>query len=120
MSTRSSRRVDPTVNVVWHEPHVTCAWWYSGWMSDFTSFLSGRCCGRLCRIGGGALGDDADALLVAADVLEADAAVDRREDGVVATQTGAIAGQERHAALPDDDRAGAHELAVACLHAEAL
>ena len=51
--------------------------------------------------------DDADALLVAALVLELDAAVDGGEDGVVPAQAGARTGQEGHAALAHDDRAGA-------------
>ena len=46
--------------------------------------------------------------------------VDRREHGVVVAQPGAGTGQERHAALADDDRAGADELAVAGLDAEPL
>ena len=46
--------------------------------------------------------------------------VGRREDRVVVAEPGAGAGQERLAALADDDRAGRDELAVAGLHAEPL
>ena len=45
---------------------------------------------------------------------------DRGEDGVVAAEPGAVAGQEGHPALADDDRPGRHELAVADLDAEPL
>ena len=67
-----------------------------------------------------ALGLDAHALLVASLVLEMDAAIDRGEQGVVAAQIRARAGEEGHAALADDDRAGRYELAVTGLDAEAL
>ena len=53
-------------------------------------------------------------------VLEVDGAVDRGKDAVVMGKARARAGLERHAALPDDDRPGGHELAVASLRAQAL
>src|SRR6478752_1012805 len=63
---------------------------------------------------------DPDALLVLGGVLELDLARDRGEDRVVPPETRARAGEEGHAALADDDRAGGHELAVAGLDAEPL
>src|SRR4051794_21711734 len=89
-------------------------------MSGFTSVvlrvLGDGCRGR-CR---GDVLDDSDLLLVPADMLELDAAGDRREDGEVAAEACAGSGEERHATLADDDRAGADQLAVAPLHAQAL
>src|SRR6478735_7362031 len=69
--------------------------------------------GRLDRL-------DPDALLGLGGVLELHLAGDRREHGVIVAEPGARSGQECHAALADDDRAGVDELAVAGLHAEAL
>src|SRR3990172_8945234 len=66
------------------------------------------------------LGDHADALLVLRLVLETDAAIEHGEDRVVPAQAGALTGDEGHASLADDDRAGGDELAVAGLHAEPL
>src|SRR5688500_78283 len=63
-------------------------------------------------------GLDADALLGAGFVGEADLAVRRREERVVAPHPDVRARVERAAALPDDDRAGQHVLAVAALDAE--
>jgi hypothetical protein len=53
-------------------------------------------------------------------VLETHAPVDRREERVVPAEVGPVAGEERHAALADDDRAGSNQLAVAGLHAQTL
>src|SRR3972149_300910 len=66
------------------------------------------------------LGHRADALLVLRLVLKTDAAIEHGEDRVVPAQAGALTGDEGHAALADDDRAGGDELAVAGLHAEPL
>src|SRR3989337_2810081 len=66
------------------------------------------------------LGAPADAPLPAGLVLETDTAVDDGEDRVVPAQAGALTGDEGHAALADDDRAGGDELAVAGLPAETL
>src|SRR5438128_2205245 len=54
-----------------------------------------------------------DALALARDVLELDAAIDQREQRVVAADADVHAGLERRAALADDDAARADELAVA-------
>src|SRR3970282_1717549 len=64
--------------------------------------------------------DDPDALLALRRKLEPDLAGDRREDGVVVPEPGTLAGQEGHAALADDDRAGRDEPGVAACDAEAL
>src|SRR3954454_6218558 len=72
------------------------------------------------RLGGDRRGgdrNDPDALLVAGLVLEAHLPVDLGEDRVVGPETGVLAGLERHPTLPDDDRPGGDELAVAGLHA---
>src|SRR3990170_4343858 len=65
-------------------------------------------------------GLDADALLGAGFVGEADLAVRRREERVVAPHPDVRARVERAATLPDDDRAGEDVLAVAALDAESL
>ena len=53
-------------------------------------------------------------------MFELDLAGHRREDGVIVTETSAGAGQERHAALADDDRPGGDELSITDLHAQTL
>src|ERR1035437_4345082 len=63
---------------------------------------------------------DAHPLLGACLVLEVDGPVHGCENCVVVAEARALAGLERHAALPDDDGAGRHELAVAGLDAETL
>src|SRR6186997_2446887 len=132
-STRSSGRVEPTVHSVPHEPQWTLASKYWGWISGFTRCSppspsvpgSGPAGGRRYVPGLGARGGrldrlDPDALLGLGCVLELHLAGDGREHGVIVAQAGAGSTQERHATLADDDRAGAHELAVAGLDAEAL
>src|SRR5262245_1899336 len=84
------------------------------WVLGRRDGLGGR--SRLGRIGG----DDPDALRAPGGVLELDGPVDGGEHGVVAAEPGARAGQERHAALADDDRSGSHGLAVTSLDAESL
>src|SRR5258705_8825416 len=69
--------------------------------------------GRLDRL-------DPDALLGLGCVFELHLAGDGREHGVIMAQPGPGTGQERHATLTDDDRAGMHQLAVAGLDAQAL
>src|SRR5207249_206819 len=61
--------------------------------------------------------DDAAARAV---VLEADAAVDLREDRVVLAPARVQSGPEATSALPHDDGAAGHHVAVVSLHAEAL
>src|ERR1051326_2052879 len=67
----------------------------------------------------GRLGDDADVARVAAS-LEADVAVDLREQRVVPAATDVQAGLEARAALPHEDAATGHELAAEPLDAEHL
>src|SRR5437773_411184 len=115
-STRSSGRVDPTVHSVPHDPQWTLAWKYLGWISGFTgALLRRRPCrampsrwspatpGWLCARGGRFDRLDPDALLGLGRVLELHLAGDRREHGVIVPEPGAGSGQERHAALADDD-----------------
>src|SRR4029079_9460299 len=71
------------------------------------------CLCRLCR-------DHPDALLGLGCELELDIAGGRREERVIATEIGARAGEERHAALAHDDRPSLHGLAVTGLDAEPL
>src|SRR5687768_7783194 len=87
--------------------------------------LGGRSgCGDGSLGGLGGLGcrprHDTDALLGLGRVLELDPARGLREDRVVVAEARAGAGEECHAALADQDRAGRDELAVADLDAEAL
>src|SRR5918999_4991180 len=81
--------------------------------------------GFLCSdaSGGGRLklsGLDADALLAAGLVGEADLAVRRGEQGVVPAHPDVLPRVERAATLADDDRARQHVLPVAALDAEPL
>src|SRR2546423_3836925 len=69
---------------------------------------------------GGLPAVDADTLLVLARVLELDSALDGGKHGVIAAHAGPGAAQERHPALPHDDRTGGHELPVAGLDAQPL
>src|SRR2546423_9433333 len=69
---------------------------------------------------GGPPAVDADTLLVLARVLELDSALDGGKHGVVPAHAGPRAAQERHPALPHDDRTGGHELPVARLDAQPL
>src|SRR3954469_16270554 len=131
-STRSSGRVEPTVHSVPHEPQWTLASKYLGWISGFTRFSSvavraGQWPSRWSPVspGSGARGGrldrlDPDALLALGGVLELHLAGDRREHGVIVAESGPRTGQERHAALADDDRACRDQLTVPDLHAEAL
>src|SRR6266446_804662 len=73
--------------------------------------LPGRC--RLCR-------DHADPLLRPRGEVELDLARGLREHGVIVAEARPGTGDERHPALPDDDRAGRHELAVPGLYSESL
>ena len=67
------------------------------------------------------LAHDGGRIVVARGGLaERDLAVARREDGVVASQTGPGTGPEARAALADDDHAGLDVLAVEDLHAQPL
>src|SRR5688500_1741042 len=136
-STRSSGLVEPTVHSVPHDPQCTLASKYLGWISGFT------CCSPpppsarvrcppvvagawvdwwsgLGRDGRRLDGLDPNPLLVLPGMLEVDPAGHGREDGVVVPKPRAGPGEERHAALPDDDRAGRDDLAVAGLHAQPL
>src|SRR6185503_13877038 len=63
--------------------------------------------------------EDVDVALAVA-AAELDRAVDRREHGVVAAQSGACPGIEPRAALADDDRARRHILAGEHLDPEPL
>ena len=72
--------------------------------------------GSSCR----SLGVDADLLAVLRGVLEADRAVDQREQRVIPANADIVAGPDRRPALPHDDRAGLDDLPVAPLHAQAL
>src|SRR5436305_8453583 len=65
-------------------------------------------------------GLDPDPLLGLGGMLEPDPAGQGREHGVIPAEPGARARKERHSALPDDDRAGRNELAVADLDAQPL
>src|SRR5664279_2259945 len=65
-------------------------------------------------------GLDTNALLGARLMLVMHGAVDHGEDAVVVSKTGSSSRLEGHAALPDDDRTGRHELTVSGFAAEAL
>src|SRR4051794_11915374 len=78
---------------------------------------SGLCSRGLAR---GLDGLDPDPLLGFGCVLEPDLARQGREHGVIPAEPGARARKECHSALPDDDRAGRDELAVADLDAQPL
>src|SRR5262245_42553135 len=80
---------------------------------------------RALRLGAGGCGLgldglDPNPLLVPGGVLEPDLSGRGREHGVIPAEPGSGPGEEGHPPLPDDDRAGRDELAVAGLHAQPL
>src|SRR5260370_40312167 len=72
---------------------------------------------ELCALRGRS---DADAPTVLADPLIAHVAWDEREQRVVAAEANARSRRDPGAALPDEDRAGAHHLAAVDLHSQHL
>ena len=76
--------------------------------------------GDFCSTGLDGLREHGDFLAAVPRPLEADHAVDKREEGVVAPHADVGPGKDRRAPLAQENGAGIHRLACARLHAQPL